>query len=305
MSNNNSLPFHLFDRSSGKLILESGMDLDKVDSDRITARKFQPRDTWLLDFFPEERLENGIYHYDLDCTDARSVPTDISATGVPFTGEYKTAAFKDTCQSAAPDSIVFDLGCGNCEILAKFPHESLRIGIDISANQMFRKTPNALDSGVKHLWVCDACNLPVCDNVGDVVLCCDILEHMIAPERLLAEAWRILRPGGILVVTVPNLVHIGNRISSFLGIGVGLELAQILKGKSPFVPISGPRFPDQRLHLRWFTSRSLVTFVTSCGFSVARTFGCGPVVTRLALNSLAPSTALLTGLIATKRENKT
>ena len=39
----------------------------------------------------------------------------------------------------------------------------------------------------------------------DVILCTEVLEHVPRPERLMEEAWRVLKPGGKLILSVPHL----------------------------------------------------------------------------------------------------
>ncbi|MFM7060142.1 MAG: class I SAM-dependent methyltransferase [Actinomycetes bacterium] len=50
----------------------------------------------------------------------------------------------------------------------------------------------------------DALNLPFPDDAFDVVVCSEVLEHLWADERAIAELFRVLRPGGRMAVTVPN-----------------------------------------------------------------------------------------------------
>lgn len=45
--------------------------------------------------------------------------------------------------------------------------------------------------------------LPYPDNDWDVVLHSDVLEHVPDPEAGLKECWRVLRPGGALIYTIP------------------------------------------------------------------------------------------------------
>jgi len=51
----------------------------------------------------------------------------------------------------------------------------------------------------------DAGNLPFRDSCLSGVLCTELLEHVLRPDRVVSEIHRVLRPGGVLVVTVPFL----------------------------------------------------------------------------------------------------
>lgn len=46
-------------------------------------------------------------------------------------------------------------------------------------------------------------DLPIGEAVADSLICFSVLEHLHEPERMLAEAARILRPGGYLLLQVP------------------------------------------------------------------------------------------------------
>jgi SAM-dependent methyltransferase len=52
---------------------------------------------------------------------------------------------------------------------------------------------------------------PFADNCYDLVLCCEILEHLlINPSHMLYEAHRVLRPGGHILITTPNVLRWSN-----------------------------------------------------------------------------------------------
>jgi len=51
----------------------------------------------------------------------------------------------------------------------------------------------------------DARQMPIASGSIDVVLCTQVLEHIREPVAVVAEIWRILKPGGTLLLTVPGI----------------------------------------------------------------------------------------------------
>ena len=54
---------------------------------------------------------------------------------------------------------------------------------------------------------CNACDLLFKDDVFDVVVAGDLIEHFMNPQRFLSEARRVLKKGGKLVIATPNGEH--------------------------------------------------------------------------------------------------
>lgn len=51
----------------------------------------------------------------------------------------------------------------------------------------------------------DAAALPLAAGSQEAVLCSEVLEHVRDPRQVLAQVWRVLAPGGCLLITVPFL----------------------------------------------------------------------------------------------------
>ncbi len=49
-------------------------------------------------------------------------------------------------------------------------------------------------------------SVPYDDEEFDAVLCFETVEHFSEPEKLVAELWRVTRPGGTMILTTPNVL---------------------------------------------------------------------------------------------------
>lgn len=55
--------------------------------------------------------------------------------------------------------------------------------------------------------------LPFADGSFDIALCVEGIEHVVDRHRTLSELRRVLRPGGRLLITTPNLLSLRGRVS--------------------------------------------------------------------------------------------
>jgi len=101
--------------------------------------------------------------------------------------------------------------------------------------------------------------IPIDDGKADLVFALEIIEHMVSPSHLLAEAFRILAPGGHLLITTPNVARIGN-------------VLKLMVGRSNFdrlVPIDYEHPEDEwRPHFREYTLSEIEIFLQGVGFEV-------------------------------------
>ncbi len=50
---------------------------------------------------------------------------------------------------------------------------------------------------------CDAQSLPFKGNIFDTIICIDVIEHVPDPQKMVSELVRVLKPGGILILSTP------------------------------------------------------------------------------------------------------
>jgi SAM-dependent methyltransferase len=108
--------------------------------------------------------------------------------------------------AATPAPRVLEAGCGARSHLA-YPRGARVAGVDILRSQLARH------EGTRAVAQGDVTALPVATASQDLVVCWDVLEHLPAPERALAEIGRVLKPGGLAVLALPNIMSLKGLIT--------------------------------------------------------------------------------------------
>ena len=118
--------------------------------------------------------------------------------------------------SEIPYHTALDLGCGTGEmmrlILQQKKDKSL-YGIDLS-EKMLEVAKEKLGNHV-NLILSDSEQLPFSDSFFDVVYCNDSFHHYPAPDKVLSEVYRVLKPNGIFVMCDCWQPTIGRAIMNF------------------------------------------------------------------------------------------
>ena len=93
---------------------------------------------------------------------------------------------------------VLDIGCAKGFLVKAFQDMGIdAIGVDISSY--------AIKHGIcSNLILADATNLCFKSNTFDLVVSIHTIEHLRNPEKLIAEARRVLKPGGYLFIVTPT-----------------------------------------------------------------------------------------------------
>jgi SAM-dependent methyltransferase len=134
-----------------------------------------------------------------------------------------------------PGGELLDLGCGSGELARHLAAHGYRVtGCDI-APTMLRQAETA-DPRRAVRWVrLEPCwqVLPFAEGSLDAVVSASVLEYVPDPGAVLAECARVLRPGGVLVCTVPDVTHPVRWLEWPLRLAASTSLASALAGGAP------------------------------------------------------------------------
>lgn len=110
--------------------------------------------------------------------------------------------------------IVLDLGCRDGMLTKYFVEGNTVIGCDIDDVALYQCKNNL---GIKVCHIDLNRSLPFRDVSFDVVVAAEVIEHLVIPDILVSEVFRVLRKGGIFIGTVPNAYRIKTRLSFLKG----------------------------------------------------------------------------------------
>jgi glycosyltransferase involved in cell wall biosynthesis/ubiquinone/menaquinone biosynthesis C-methylase UbiE len=112
------------------------------------------------------------------------------------------------------------------------------------------------------------------DGPFDLVVAGDVVEHLVDPERMLREVQRVLRPGGELVLSVPNFGHWYSRLRVAVG-AFDYDRRGIL----------------DETHLRFFSRSSLRRMIRNAGYDLLELRSTGSPFVQLAGTGAAAGAA--------------
>jgi SAM-dependent methyltransferase len=177
------------------------------------------------------------------------------APGGALTGRLSKLAAA-TVKLADPGGDLLDLGCGSGELARQLAAMGYRVtGCDI-APQMLRQAAEG-DRGGAVRWVRlepGWHELPFAAASLDAVVASSVLEYVAQPAEVFAECARVLRPGGVLLCTVPNAAHPVRWLEWLLRRTAGRSLGAVagLAGARPAQYLVYLRTSRQRHRVRWW-----------------------------------------------------
>jgi SAM-dependent methyltransferase len=131
--------------------------------------------------------------------------------GFVFAGPERAELFRRYV--GGPGRRVLDLGCRDGALTREFAAGNEVVGVDADRDAL----AEAQKLGIETRWADLDEPLPFPDASFDVLVAGELLEHLRDPRQLVAEARRVLRPGGTLVASVPNAYRLKNRLRFLAG----------------------------------------------------------------------------------------
>lgn len=146
---------------------------------------------------------------------------------------------------------ILDIGCYDGTFLSLIENKDINLfGIeasDYAAKEAMKKGIN-----VKQFFFDDKTKIPFDDNFFDIIVAGEIIEHIYDTDFFLEEIKRLLKPGGRLIISTPNIASLGRRLF-------------LLAGKNPIIEIS-PNESDSSGHIRYFTFKTLAYLLNKHNF---------------------------------------
>lgn len=206
----------------------------QLDSQRITSGKPQPK--WL-----------NIYESPYIAINLMDNDYQSKATGY----------FSNTRTDIEPaipsfSESILEIGCGTGATLAWLKTSGrckFTTGIELVAQQA-ESAAKVVDRVVQ--GSIETVDLASWTERFDLILCLDVLEHLNDPWELIERLSRLLKPGGRLVASIPNIRHIS------------VLVPLLFQGEWTY----SERGILDKTHLRFFTKKSAIHLVTCSGLSM-------------------------------------
>lgn len=195
-----------------------------------------------------ERQENGgdisSYYDDYWKSDVNWTPSHS------FSQEQLRLHFDDLF---VREDVVLDVGCGDASnyqawLLPKVKHLA---GIDISETGVAKAKRLGMEAVVHDF----AKPFPFQHDLFDKAICIEVLEHLYDPKFCVSEIYRVVKPGGLFIMSVPNNGYFRERLKA-------LTKAELSTSITDF----GNEWKGA--HIRFYNERSITRMLEVCGFEV-------------------------------------
>jgi 2-polyprenyl-3-methyl-5-hydroxy-6-metoxy-1,4-benzoquinol methylase len=147
---------------------------------------------------------------------------------------------------------IFEVGCGCGDTLAFL--KSSRKCQWVGGIELFHDAAEIAKGKIDLLIEgnIESCAMPFEEKYFDVILCLDVLEHLVDPWSAVNNLHRFLKPGGVLICSIPNVKN------------MSVLVPLLFRGHWEY---SAKGILD-KTHLRFFTKKTAIDLASCSGLSV-------------------------------------
>ncbi|MBS7618858.1 class I SAM-dependent methyltransferase [Candidatus Bathyarchaeota archaeon] len=173
-------------------------------------------------------------------------------------------------------SKLLDIGCSTGDLTAHISNKlgiTQIFGVDIDKEALSKAKAKGI---ITYLVDVSRERLPFADSFFEVCIMLNVIEHLENPDHALREAYRVLKNGGVLILTTPNSASWYNRVLFLLGKPIlGIDLSAEWGYTYPLgikQVVSG--------HRRLYTLDSLKGLLSFHGFKIGKSKGYSQVFSK-------------------------
>ena len=148
---------------------------------------------------------------------------------------------------------ILELGAGSCDTLIEI--KKLKLAEEVVGVELIKLTDSYQEnSGIDRLIIGNVEHivLDLPNDYFDVIICGDVLEHLIDPWHIMKSLHKLLKQNGVIIISVPNIreYHILYKI---------LVRADFMYSDQGIL---------DRTHLRFFCRKNIIALLTSSMFTL-------------------------------------
>jgi len=125
---------------------------------------------------------------------------------IQLDGEVRRTSVIVRLAAPQPGDSILDVGCGDGYLLSRLSARGISVsGVELAPARVRQAETRLAAAGIEaDIRIGQAESLPFADGSFDLVVCSEVLEHLVDPAVAVGEIRRVLKPGGRLVITVPR-----------------------------------------------------------------------------------------------------
>jgi 2-polyprenyl-3-methyl-5-hydroxy-6-metoxy-1,4-benzoquinol methylase len=150
-------------------------------------------------------------------------------------------------------SRLLELGAGSCDTLVEIKRQNLAevvVGIELIRLPKTNQENTLIDE--LHFGDFETLNIKFQAASFDVIICGDVLEHLVDPWSVVESLTRLLKPGGSFIVSCPNIRYYKTFVNIFM------------KGSFEYTDFG----LFDKTHLRFFCRKDILSMLSKAGLIV-------------------------------------